>query len=786
MEIREIKILRFAGLKQFSLTLPGGFTFLAGANESGKSSLLSFIKAMLYGFRRGGKDPEKSERQRFRPWQSSEDFGGSLVLTIKEHRYRIERLFGSSRSQDRLSLWDEEKGQRIMLAAREEPGEYLLKLNEKEFAAACLIDEPGDGLQDSGLEVKLAALASGGDEELDAVEAVRLLRQYLRRIDDSSEDGLLTKCRRRCEELSSSLDAALDRDQARLDSLARLNAVEAKRKDIEHKLLARRLLSEKAEAVEKCRHWQDYLSQKQLARQIEQKEGLKSPLPMKPVPVRELNKLSQGQQKLLHLRAALHESEELYASKLAERQRAVSAWQSLESTKRRLLEEQAALLSLPELKEAQREQNDKAERLSRQYSVAMLSLLTLSALTTVIVSIVRQKLSLPLLLLSLFLPLILFLFAIKQGREEREKASALLRESQRRRAHLREIKLELEHNAFSRKQADAWIHDCETAIQEVGKRTEEQRWNLAREEKELRYLLKPWFLTLPENIPPEKLVQLLREYSLSGEESDGETNTHIQSRMDQKSTDEEERMRVEFEQASRKLQAVQQQLSQFNFSAADLQFSEEELRREEGQLREELGVERSQLRQLSSDQLDTANLERELKAELQQREELEKECRACQCSLDIVNLALEKYQAEAWPELRKRAENWLSCLSAGRYNRIQIDMPWKIHVLAPEDEQLHEEVYYSSGTRDLLWLSLKLAAASMLSSESLQLPLFMDDSLRRLDRKRAELAFSALKEEAEKKHKQLLLLSSSAEMRQFAETHQIPVYLLSSPASHDF
>ncbi|MDD7318760.1 MAG: hypothetical protein PUG74_08820, partial [Prevotellaceae bacterium] len=64
--------------------------------------------------------------------------------------------------------------------------------------------------------------------------------------------------------------------------------------------------------------------------------------------------------------------------------------------------------------------------------------------------------------------------------------------------------------------------------------------------------------------------------------------------------------------------------------------------------------------------------------------------------------------------------------------------------------------------------------------------LFMDDSLRRLDRKRAELAFSALKEEAEKKHKQLLLLSSSAEMRQFAEVHQIPVYLLSSPASHDF
>lgn len=786
MEIREIKILRFAGLKEFSLTLQGGFTFLAGANESGKSSLLAFIKAMLYGFRRGGKDPEKSERQRLRPWQSTDDFGGSLVLTIKGHRYRIERLFGSSRSQDRMSLWDEEKGHRIKLAPREEPGEYLLNLNEKEFAAACLIEEPGEALQDSGLEVKLAALASGGDEELNAAEAVRLLRQYLRRIDDSSEDGLLTKCRQRCEELSSSLDAALDRDQARLDSLARLNVLEAKREDIEHKLLARRLLSEKAEAEEKCRRWQDYLSQKQLARQMGQKEDLKSPLPMKPVPVRELNKLSQGQQKLLHLHAALQESEEECASKLAERQRAVSAWQSEESAKRKLLAEQAALLSLPELKEAQREQKDKAERLSRQYSVAMLSLLAVSALTTLIVSIVRQKLSLPLLLLSLFLPLILFLVAIKRGREGREKASALLRESQKRHAHLCEIKLELEHSAFSQKQADAWIHDCETAIREVKKRAEQQRWSLAREEKELRYLLKPWFFTLPENIPPEKLVQLLREYSLSGEEAEDGTNTRLPGRMIQKSADEEERMRVEFEQSSRKLQSVQQQLSQFSFSVADLQFSEEELRREEGQLREELGVERSQLRQLSSDQLDTANLERELKVELQRKEELEKECRACQCCLDIVNQALEKYQAEAWPELRKRAENWLFRLSGGRYRQIQIDQPWKVHVLAPEDEQLHEEVYYSSGTRDLLWLSLKLAASSMLSGESVQLPLFMDDSLRRLDRKRAELAFSALKEEAEKKHKQLLLLSSSAEMRQFAEAHQIPIYLLSSPASHDF
>ena len=49
MQINELQINGFGNLKNKTIKLNKGINLIQGANESGKSTLTSFIKCMLYG-----------------------------------------------------------------------------------------------------------------------------------------------------------------------------------------------------------------------------------------------------------------------------------------------------------------------------------------------------------------------------------------------------------------------------------------------------------------------------------------------------------------------------------------------------------------------------------------------------------------------------------------------------------------------------------------------------------------------------------------------------------------
>ena len=94
MEIKSLWIGSFGKLKNVSLRFGPGCNLLYGENEQGKTTLLSFIKAMLYGFSGSSSDPAKNERRRYKPW-SGEKMQGTLTLEAGGHTYRIERSFGA-------------------------------------------------------------------------------------------------------------------------------------------------------------------------------------------------------------------------------------------------------------------------------------------------------------------------------------------------------------------------------------------------------------------------------------------------------------------------------------------------------------------------------------------------------------------------------------------------------------------------------------------------------------------------------------------------------------------
>lgn len=84
-----------------------GLTEILGANGEGKTTLASFLKAMLYGlksYRKGS--TEFCDREHFYPFDGGK-FGGNLAFEWRGNRYKIERFFGArSETDDTLTVYE--------------------------------------------------------------------------------------------------------------------------------------------------------------------------------------------------------------------------------------------------------------------------------------------------------------------------------------------------------------------------------------------------------------------------------------------------------------------------------------------------------------------------------------------------------------------------------------------------------------------------------------------------------------------------------------------------------
>ena len=68
-------------------------------NGKGKTTLATFIKAMLYSLEKSS--TKSYERKHYKPY-SGGVYGGSLEIELDSKKYRIERTFGDSPTKDTL------------------------------------------------------------------------------------------------------------------------------------------------------------------------------------------------------------------------------------------------------------------------------------------------------------------------------------------------------------------------------------------------------------------------------------------------------------------------------------------------------------------------------------------------------------------------------------------------------------------------------------------------------------------------------------------------------------
>ena len=196
-----------------------------------------------------------------------------------------------------------------------------------------------------------------------------------------------------------------------------------------------------------------------------------------------------------------------------------------------------------------------------------------------------------------------------------------------------------------------------------------------------------------------------------------------------------------------------------------LTLSREETVQAIGELNARLGRGRLQLGQCRGrmEHLpEPEQLQRRLGQTRQRLSELELTQQAIDCALDALETARMELQRRFAPRIAQRAGYFLSRLTGGVYDRIQIGDDLAVQAARGEETTLRSPQWRSEGTGDQIYLALRLAVWEVLAPEC---PIVLDDALIRFDQERMERALELLKELSEKR--QILLFSCQEREKEY-------------------
>lgn len=213
MKIEKINIVDFGCLSGQSFELSSGFNLIKGDNESGKSTLLEFIKFIFYGMPRKTQE-ESVTRARSISWKNGSASGSLTLLLDSGKRYRIERR-GILRTSEKRESYSEEccvydcdtgapvhKGENV--------GELFLGVPASVFESTCFIRQSAISSISAGdVGSALENILLSADENVDlqkSLDKLDLARRNL--LHKNGKGGLVFELEAEGASLASRLEKA--------------------------------------------------------------------------------------------------------------------------------------------------------------------------------------------------------------------------------------------------------------------------------------------------------------------------------------------------------------------------------------------------------------------------------------------------------------------------------------------------------------------------------------------------------------------------------------------------
>lgn len=242
MRIVSLDIVAFGKLKDVRINFRQGLNVIQRANGFGKTTVASFIRAMLYGFtyRHSGGATDASH---FQPWGGAERFGGSMQLEHNGEVYRIERFFGATARAEKCRVTNENTGKEMQWQMQ--PGEVLLGLTADSYDRSAYFPQEAVELSSNdNLESRLANLVENSADDYDKIQAkLRDFKKALRY--ERGVGGRIPDLQQKQSDLERELYDVNVAKRRKTQIENRLRAISSERAELQKKQAANRSESER-------------------------------------------------------------------------------------------------------------------------------------------------------------------------------------------------------------------------------------------------------------------------------------------------------------------------------------------------------------------------------------------------------------------------------------------------------------------------------------------------------------------------------------------------------------
>lgn len=177
MKIKSLNLISYGKFNNFKIDLTDGLNIIYGKNESGKSTIMSFIRAMIFGFSGRSHNISNNDRKRFLPWGNTA-MSGEITLSDDNHKtIKVFRESGRSQGLDTLEAIDG-AGKKIKF-----DGESFVGIGEDAFIKTFYIKQlqaPMTG-ENQEIEKKLINLSYSGEEDVSYHGAAQALTEEIKK-----------------------------------------------------------------------------------------------------------------------------------------------------------------------------------------------------------------------------------------------------------------------------------------------------------------------------------------------------------------------------------------------------------------------------------------------------------------------------------------------------------------------------------------------------------------------------------------------------------------------------
>lgn len=237
MQIRRLTAT-FGKLQEQTLELQDGLNILQAPNETGKSTWCAFLLSMLYGINTKERDRAGllADKNRYAPWSGAAMSGRLDCL----HESSALTLYRTTRRQtapmgEFQALYTGSADQVPGLTGSN-CGDVLLGVSREVYARSAFIRQSGAAVtQDAGLERRIAALITSGEEDTSYSEAVEALKKQLNRR-RHNKTGQLPALEAELQETEALLASQADLVRQRENLLARSAQLESRQAALEAEL----------------------------------------------------------------------------------------------------------------------------------------------------------------------------------------------------------------------------------------------------------------------------------------------------------------------------------------------------------------------------------------------------------------------------------------------------------------------------------------------------------------------------------------------------------------------